>query len=67
MYIERERRALTLRCNMLARRFTRSTKQFEVTLFKAYCRSFCTCSLGEGTRTMRLMLYEHNKMTYLEY
>ncbi|CAK1600405.1 unnamed protein product [Parnassius mnemosyne] len=43
--IERERRSLAVRCNMLARRFARCTKQFKVTLFKAYCQSFYTCSL----------------------
>lgn len=43
--IERERRALAVRCNMLARRFVRCSKQVKVTLFKAYCQSFYTCSL----------------------
>ncbi|XP_049882113.1 uncharacterized protein LOC126378053 [Pectinophora gossypiella] len=50
--IERERRALAVRCNMLARRFARCTKQVKVTLFKAYCQSFYTCSLWtEYTRS----------------
>lgn len=43
--IERERRSLAVRCNMLARRFARCTKPVKVTLFKAYCQSFYTCSL----------------------
>lgn len=43
--IERERRALSVRCNMLARRFARCTNEVKVTLFKAYCQSFYTCSL----------------------
>ncbi|KAJ8708213.1 hypothetical protein PYW07_010338 [Mythimna separata] len=43
--IERERRALSVRCNMLARRFARCTEQVKVTLFKAFCQSFYTCSL----------------------
>ncbi|KAG7304054.1 hypothetical protein JYU34_007818 [Plutella xylostella] len=43
--IERERRSLAVRCNMLARRFARCTKAVKITLFKAYCQSFYTCSL----------------------
>ncbi|CAG9133925.1 unnamed protein product [Plutella xylostella] len=43
--IERERRALAVRANMLARRFARCTKEVKVTLFRAYCQSFYTCSL----------------------
>ncbi|KAL0830681.1 hypothetical protein ABMA28_002818 [Loxostege sticticalis] len=38
--IERERRALAVRCNMLARRFARCTDQVKITLFKAYCQGF---------------------------
>ncbi|XP_045454531.1 uncharacterized protein LOC123663935 [Melitaea cinxia] len=44
-YLERERRALAVRCNMLARRFARCTDSVKVALFKAYCQSFYTCSL----------------------
>ncbi|XP_045447700.1 uncharacterized protein LOC123656022 [Melitaea cinxia] len=43
--VERERRALAVRCNMLARRFARCSDSVKVTLFKAYCQSFYTCSL----------------------
>ncbi|PZC82307.1 hypothetical protein B5X24_HaOG210610 [Helicoverpa armigera] len=43
--IERERRALAVRCNMLARRFARCSKLAKITLFKAYCQVFYTCSL----------------------
>ncbi|XP_026741872.1 uncharacterized protein LOC113503928 [Trichoplusia ni] len=43
--IERERRSLAVRCNMLARRFARCSDQVKKTLFKAYCQSFYTCSL----------------------
>lgn len=43
--IERERRSLAVRCNMLVRRFARCTNQVKVTLFKAFCQSFYTCSL----------------------
>ena len=43
--IERERRALSVRCNMLARRFARCSSQVKITLFKAYCQTFYTCSL----------------------
>ncbi|XP_049869354.1 uncharacterized protein LOC126369104 [Pectinophora gossypiella] len=43
--IERERRSLAVRSNMLARRFARCTTPVKVTLFKAYCQSFYTCGL----------------------
>ncbi|XP_026330980.1 uncharacterized protein LOC113238355 [Hyposmocoma kahamanoa] len=43
--LERERRALSVRCNMLARRFARCTKEVKTTLFKAFCQTFYTCSL----------------------
>ncbi|XP_063387654.1 uncharacterized protein LOC134673586 [Cydia fagiglandana] len=43
--IERERRALAVRSNMLARRFARCSKQVKITLFKAYCQVFYTSSL----------------------
>ncbi|KAL0860042.1 hypothetical protein ABMA27_010357 [Loxostege sticticalis] len=38
--IERERRALSVRCNMLARRFARCTKQVKLTLFRAFCQAY---------------------------
>lgn len=43
--IERERRALAVRSNMLARRFARCTVEVKISLFKAFCQSFYTCSL----------------------
>lgn len=43
--IERERRALAVRCNMLSRRFARCNGNVKNTLFKAFCQSFYTCSL----------------------
>lgn len=43
--IERARRALAVRCNMLARRFAHSSNQVKLTLFKSYCQSLYTCSL----------------------
>ncbi|PZC80655.1 hypothetical protein B5X24_HaOG214222 [Helicoverpa armigera] len=43
--VERERRGLTIRCNMLARRFARCSKPVKTTLFRAYCQTFYTCSL----------------------
>ncbi|CAK1594970.1 unnamed protein product [Parnassius mnemosyne] len=43
--IERERRALSVRGNMLARRFARCTADVKVTLFKAFCQSFYTGGL----------------------
>lgn len=43
--IERERRALAVRGNMVARRFARCTDAVKITLFKAFCQSFYTSSL----------------------
>lgn len=43
--LERERRALSVRANMLARRFARCSNEVKKTLFKAYCTSFYTSSL----------------------
>lgn len=43
--IERERRAMAVRCNMLIRRFARCSREAKITLFKAYCQVFYTCSL----------------------
>lgn len=43
--IERERRAISVRANMLARRFARCSKNVKITLFQAYCTSLYTCSL----------------------
>ncbi|CAH2104113.1 unnamed protein product [Euphydryas editha] len=43
--IERERRALAVRCNVLSRRFARCSAEVKVMLFKAYCQVFYTCGL----------------------
>lgn len=43
--IERERRALSVRANMIAHRFSRCSEGVKVTLFRAYCTTFYTCSL----------------------
>lgn len=43
--MERERRALAVRCNMLARRFAKCTEDVKTVLFKAYCQTFYTCQL----------------------
>lgn len=43
--IERERRALSIRANMLARRFARCSIEVKLILFKAFCTSLYTCSL----------------------
>ena len=43
--IERERRALSVRCNMLARRFGRCGADVKLTLFNAYCQCLYTCQL----------------------
>lgn len=43
--LERERRALSVRSNMLVRRFAKCTKSVKLTLFRAFCQTFYTCSL----------------------
>ncbi|XP_041986243.1 uncharacterized protein LOC121738332 [Aricia agestis] len=43
--IERERRALAVRGNMLARRFARCTDEVKITLFKAFCQNLYTGGL----------------------
>lgn len=43
--IERERRALAVRSNMLIRRFGKCTKNVKISLFRAYCQTFYTCNL----------------------
>ncbi|XP_047543324.1 uncharacterized protein LOC125075658 [Vanessa atalanta] len=43
--IERERRALSVRANMLACKFTRCSESVKGTLFRAYCMNFYTCNL----------------------
>ncbi|XP_026325027.1 uncharacterized protein LOC113234014 [Hyposmocoma kahamanoa] len=40
--VERERRALAIRGNMLARRFARCADQVKISLFKAYCQGLYT-------------------------
>ncbi|XP_053600430.1 uncharacterized protein LOC128669552 [Plodia interpunctella] len=46
--IDRERRALAVRGNMLIRRFSRCTEDVKITLFKAYCQNMYTGSLWVG-------------------
>ncbi|KAL0852127.1 hypothetical protein ABMA28_000364 [Loxostege sticticalis] len=43
--LERERRALSVRGNMLSRRFARCSREVKLTLFKTYCQTLYTCSL----------------------
>ncbi|XP_063379380.1 uncharacterized protein LOC134666122 [Cydia fagiglandana] len=43
--IERERRALAVRSNMLARRFARCSREVKIVLFKAFNQSFYSSSL----------------------
>ncbi|XP_063367137.1 uncharacterized protein LOC134655628 [Cydia amplana] len=43
--LERERRALSIRGNMLARRFARCSHEVKIALFKTYCQMMYTCSL----------------------
>ncbi|KAJ8710054.1 hypothetical protein PYW07_009420 [Mythimna separata] len=43
--IERERRAMAVRCNMLARRFARCSLEVKITLFKEFSQTLHTCNL----------------------
>lgn len=43
--IERERRALSVRANMIAHRFARCSRDVKITLFRAFCTSMYTSSL----------------------
>lgn len=43
--LERERRALSVRGNMLSRRFARCSREVKITLFKTYCQNLYTCNL----------------------
>ncbi|XP_047984805.1 uncharacterized protein LOC125225240 [Leguminivora glycinivorella] len=60
--IERERRALAVRANMIARRFSRCTAQVKITLFRAFCTSLYTCSLWTRytQRTFNAMRVQYN-------
>lgn len=43
--MERERRALSVRSNMLSRRYARCSRDVKISLFKAYCQTLYTCNL----------------------
>ncbi|XP_026317317.1 uncharacterized protein LOC113228266 [Hyposmocoma kahamanoa] len=62
MDIERERRALSVRANMIARRFVRSSVEVKVALFRAFCTSFYTCSLWEtySQKAYRALRVQYN-------
>ncbi|XP_068621204.1 uncharacterized protein [Battus philenor] len=60
--IERERRAMAVRCNMLARRFARCSTEVKITLFKAYCQTLYTCNLWVSytQRTFSALRVQYN-------
>lgn len=60
--IERERRAMAGRCNVLARRFAKCTAEVKVTLFKAFCQTMYTCSLWVNytQRTFNALRVQYN-------
>ncbi|XP_060810118.1 uncharacterized protein LOC132904218 [Amyelois transitella] len=62
--IERERRALAVRGNMLARRFARCSDQVKITLFKAFCQGFYTGGLWvRGTkRSLDALRIQYNNI-----
>ncbi|KAJ0171690.1 hypothetical protein K1T71_012453 [Dendrolimus kikuchii] len=45
MDLDRQRRALSVRSNMLARRFARCSDNVKMLLFKTYCTTIYTCEL----------------------
>ncbi|XP_050671199.1 uncharacterized protein LOC126969696 [Leptidea sinapis] len=60
--IERERRALLIRCNMLARRFGKCSNPVKIVLFNAYCQCFHTCQLWTKflKKSYTTMRVQHN-------
>jgi hypothetical protein len=62
--IERERRALAVRGNMLARRFARCSREVKLTLFKAYCQSFYSCNLWVNytLKTINALRVQYNNV-----
>lgn len=45
MDLERQRRTLSVRCNMLSRRFALCSQEVKITIFKTYCQTLYTCNL----------------------
>lgn len=43
--MERERRALSVRCNMISRKFSKCSDAVKITLFKSFCQNLYTCQL----------------------
>ncbi|KAI8432778.1 hypothetical protein MSG28_013737 [Choristoneura fumiferana] len=62
MDIERERRALSVRANMIARRFSGCSREVRITLFRAFCTSLYTCSLWVrySQRAYRALRVQYN-------
>ncbi|XP_022824913.1 uncharacterized protein LOC111355335 [Spodoptera litura] len=62
--IERERRALAVRGNMLARRFSRCSDEVKTILFKAYCQSFYSGSLWvrHTKRSLDVLRIQYNNV-----
>ncbi|KAJ2951199.1 hypothetical protein O0L34_g5592 [Tuta absoluta] len=46
--LERQRRAIAMKSNMLARRFSQGSTDVKLTLFKAYCQAFYTAHLWQN-------------------
>ncbi|XP_069357564.1 uncharacterized protein [Maniola hyperantus] len=58
--LERQRRSLAAKSNMLARRFTRCSRQVKVTLFKAYCQALYTSQLDYTKTTFDALRVQYN-------
>lgn len=60
--IERERRALAVRGNMLARRFANCNPDVKNTLFKAYCLGMYTCQLWSNytRKSLNIIRVQYN-------
>lgn len=57
--LERERRALAVRGNVIARRFAKCSTEVKITLFKSYCQSFYSsglwvCHTRRAANTLRV-------------
>ncbi|XP_045454766.1 uncharacterized protein LOC123664214 [Melitaea cinxia] len=62
--LERERRTLAVRGNMIARRFARCSVPVKITLFKAYCQSLYASSLWVSytRRAARVLRVQYNNI-----
>ncbi|XP_022833918.1 uncharacterized protein LOC111361758 [Spodoptera litura] len=60
--MERQKRSIAAKANMLARRFARCSNAVRITLFVAYCQAFYTCYLWKNytQRTYHALRVQYN-------